>query len=83
MIFFLTSLEPNTYSSVKISGKWQKQPSAGVLKERCSKDIHKICRRVPIPKCDFNKFAFELYLSRTSVWVFPCKFTVYFQTTYS
>ena len=79
----LTSLEPNTYPSVKISAKWQKQPYTGVLKERCSEDIHQICRRIPIPKCDFIKVAFELYLNRTSVWVFPCKFAVYFQTTFS
>ena len=35
----------------------QKQPSRGVLKERCSEKMQQIYRRAPMPKCDFNKVA--------------------------
>ena len=34
-----------------------------------------------MPKCDFNKFALQLYWNRTSVWVFSCEFAAYFQNT--
>ena len=33
-------------------------------------------------KCDFNKVALQLYWSRTSAWVFSCKFAAYFQNTF-
>ena len=33
----------------------QKQPFRGVLRKRCSKNIQQIYRRIPMPKCDFNK----------------------------
>ena len=39
----------------------QKQPSRGVLKKRCSKNMRQIYRRTPMPKCDFNKVALQLY----------------------
>ena len=39
----------------------QRQPSIGVLIERCSENIQQIYRGTPMPKCDFNKFAKELY----------------------
>ena len=35
----------------------QKQPSRGVLGKSCSKNMHQIYRRTPMPKCDFNKIA--------------------------
>ena len=35
----------------------QKQPSRGVLKKRCSENMQQICRRTPMPKCNFNKVA--------------------------
>ena len=35
----------------------QKQPSRGVLRKRCSKNMPQIYRRTPMPKCDFNKAA--------------------------
>ena len=47
----------------------QKQPSKGVLKKRCYENMQQICRRTPMPKCDFNKVAYfpafglNLYLS--------------------
>ena len=39
----------------------QKQPSRGVLSKRCSENMQQIYRRTPMPKCDFNKFAKQLY----------------------
>ena len=38
----------------------QKQPSRGVLKKSCSKNIQQIYRRTPMPKCDFNKVGKQL-----------------------
>ena len=49
----------------------QKQPTRGVLQQ--------IYRRTPMPKCDFNKVALQLYWKHTSAWVFSCKFDAYFQ----
>ena len=47
-------------SSPKIRFKWnppfvQKQPSRGVLRKRCSENIQQICKRKPMPKCNFNR----------------------------
>ena len=39
----------------------QKQPPRGVLKKRCSENAQQIYRRTPIPKCDFNKNAKQIY----------------------
>ena len=39
----------------------QKQPSRGVLRERCSENMPQTYKRTPIPKCDFNKVALQLY----------------------
>ena len=60
----------------------QKQPFRGVLGKRCSENMQKIYRRTPMPKCEFNKPAKQLYWSRTSAWVFSCKFSAYFQNTF-
>ena len=38
-----------------------KQPPGGVLKKRCSENMQQIYRRTPMPKCDFNKVALQLY----------------------
>ena len=35
-----------------------------------------------MPKCDFNKFAKQLYWNHTSAWVFSCKFDAYFQNSF-
>ena len=35
----------------------QKKPQTGVLRKRCSENMQQICRRPPMPKCDFNKDA--------------------------
>ena len=39
--------------------KFQKQSSRGVLKKRCAENMQQICRRTPMPKCDFNKVALQ------------------------
>ena len=39
----------------------QNQPPRGVLKKRCSENMQQIYRRTPMPKCDFNKVAIQLY----------------------
>ena len=54
----------------------QKQPSRGVLRKRCSENMQQIYRK-PMPKCDFNEFALQLYWNHTSAWVSFCKFAVY------
>ena len=38
----------------------QMQPSRGVLRKRCSQNMHQIYKRTLMPKCDFNKVAFQL-----------------------
>ena len=40
--------------------------------------MQQIYRRTPMPKCDFNKVAKQLYWNHTSAWVFSCKFAAYF-----
>ena len=57
--------------------------SRGVLKKRCSENMLQIYRRTPMPKCDFNKIAKQLYWNRTLGYVFSCKFTAYFQNTFT
>ena len=61
---------------------FQKQPFRGVLIKRCFENIQQIYRKTPIPKCDFNKVAKQLYWNRTSAWVFCSKFAAYFQNTF-
>ena len=65
--------------------KWlvQKQPPRGVPRKRCSENMQQIYRRTPMPKCDFNKVAKQLYWNRTLAWVFSCKFAAYSQNTFS
>ena len=41
---------------------FQKQPSRGILKNRCSENIQQIYRRTPMPKCYFNKVAMERFV---------------------
>ena len=51
----------------------QKQPSWGVLRERCSDNMQQINRRTPMPKYDFNNVALHLFI-RTPLegcfWIF-------------
>ena len=56
----------------------QKQPSRGVLRERCSENMQQNYRWTSMPKCNFDKVALQLYWNRTSAWVFSCKFAAYF-----
>ena len=49
-----------SYSESK-SNYLQKQSSTGVLKRGCSKNMQQIYRRTPLPKCDLNKVALQLY----------------------
>ena len=60
-----------------------KQLSRGVLRKKCSENMQQIYKRTPMPKCDFNKLALQLYWNRTLAWVFSCKFAAYFQNTFS
>ena len=39
----------------------ENQASRGVLRKRCSKNMHQIYRRTLMPKCDFNKVTGPLY----------------------
>ena len=48
----------------------KKQPTGGVLRKRCSENMQQIYRRKPIPECDLNKVATQLYWSHTSARVF-------------
>ena len=40
---------------------FQKQPSRGVLRKRCSESMQQIDRRKPMPKCDLNKVSKQFY----------------------
>ena len=71
-------------SSIRTRAKnYQKQPSKGIPKKRCSENMQQIYRRTPMPKYDLNKVALQLYWNRTSALVFSCKFVAYFQNTFS
>ena len=35
----------------------QKQPPRGFRRKRCSENMQQIYRRIPMPRCDFNKVA--------------------------
>ena len=41
---------------------WQKQPSRGVPRKKCSENMQQIYRRAPMPKCDFNSNFIEITL---------------------
>ena len=62
---------------------FQKQPSRGVLRKKCSKNMLQVYRRTTMPKYDFNKVAKQLYCNCTSAWVFSWKCASYFQNTFS
>ena len=61
----------------------QKQPSRHVLRKSCFENMQQIYRRIPMPKCNFNRVAKQLYWNHTSAWVFSCKFVAYFQNSFS
>ena len=62
--------------------KIQKQPSRNVLRKRCSENMQQIYRRKPMPKCDFDKDAKQLYWNCTSTWVSPVNLLHIFRTTF-
>ena len=43
--------------------------------------MQQIYRRTPIPKCDFNEIALQLYWNHGSALVFSCKFAAFFKST--
>ena len=47
--------------------RYQKQPSRGVLRKRCSENMQQIYRRTSMPKCDFNKVALNYAANLLSV----------------
>ena len=49
-------------------------PPKGVLRKRCSENVQQIYRITPMPKCDFNKVAWQLKLKN---------FAANFQNTFS
>ena len=63
-------------------GTATEQPPSSVPRKRCSENMQQICRRTPMPKCNFNKVALQLYWNRTSAWVFSCKSAANFQNTF-
>ena len=61
---------------------FEKQPSRDARSRRCSENMQQIYGRTPIAKSDSIKFALQLYWTHTVVWVFSCKFAVYFQSNF-
>ena len=61
----------------------QKQPSIGVLIKRYFENMQHIYRRIPMPKCDFNKVAKQFYSNHNSAWAFSCKFAAIFRSPVS
>ena len=53
----------------KLMFNFQKQPSRGVIKKRCSENIQQIYMITPMPKCDFNKVAKKGYLMAKNTFV--------------
>ena len=47
--------------TAEFSKHFQKQPLRGVPEKRCSENMQQVYRRTPMPKCDFNKVAKQLY----------------------
>ena len=61
------------------------RPEVGIQRcsyKRCPENMQQIYKRTPMPKCDFNKFALQLYWSHTLAQVFSCKFAAYFHNTF-
>ena len=51
---FMKCIESHIFFTF-LSKRLQKQPSRGVFRKKCSKNMEKISKRTPMPKCDFNK----------------------------
>ena len=59
------------------------KPTLGVLITRRSENMRQIHRRIPLPKCNFNKVTKRHYWNHTSALAFSSKFALYFQNTFS
>ena len=56
----------------------KKQPYIGVFRKRCCENMQETYKTTPMPKCDFNKVAKQLYGNHTSPRAFYCKFAAPF-----
>ena len=61
---------------------YRSSPPQVFLEKVFLKKGQQIYKKTHMPKCDFNKFALQLYWNYTSAWVFSCKFAAYFQNTF-
>ena len=52
---------PQYQPTILSESQQQKQLHRGVPRKRCSENMQQIYRRTPMPKCDFNKVALQLY----------------------
>ena len=59
-LILLSILIPKSFSQK------EKQPHGGVVIKGCSENMQQIFRRIPMPKCDFNKVALQFYWNHTS-----------------
>ena len=46
---------------VTVKLKHAETASKGAFSKNCSENVQQIYRRTPMPKCDFNKVALQLY----------------------
>ena len=53
-----SSLEKRNTPSSKFTSE---AASRGIYRKRCSENMRQIYRKTPMPKCDFNKVALQLY----------------------
>ena len=53
-----SSLETRNTPSSKCTSE---AASRRIHRKRCSENVQQIYRRTPMPKCDFNKIALQLY----------------------
>ena len=60
----------------------QKQPSIGVLKKSYFENMQQVYRGTPMPKCNFNKVAKQLYWNHTSACVSPANLLHVFRTPF-
>ena len=79
----LFHLLPSVYTTINKTSSKQKPPSKGVFRKRSSGNTQQICRRIPMPKCNFNKVSKKLCWNHTSAWMISCEFAAYFQNTFS
>ena len=41
--------------------KGQIRPTRGVYRKSCPENMQQVCRKTPLPKCDFNNIALQIY----------------------